>query len=71
MRSLNCITVLNSRGDNPWPFPIILQNNQNQCHSYRPRNDFTVLASSLPRLLIEVNSIPPDQQPQVYYRMLL
>ncbi|KAI0247478.1 kinase-like domain-containing protein [Lactifluus subvellereus] len=58
-------------GEDPWPFQIIVQDNRKECRSYGPKNDFTALGSSLPRLLIEVNSFRPDESPQNHYRMLL
>ncbi|KAI0256891.1 hypothetical protein BJV78DRAFT_1167702 [Lactifluus subvellereus] len=58
-------------GEEPWPFQIIVQNAQKHYRSYKPKNDFTVLGSSLPRLLVEVNSFPAAQPPQDHYWMLL
>jgi hypothetical protein len=40
-------------------------------HTYRPRSDFLVLTSDLPRLAVEVNSISPDKQPLDRYSMLV
>ncbi|KAI0256900.1 kinase-like domain-containing protein [Lactifluus subvellereus] len=58
-------------GEDPWSFQIIVQDNVKHYRSYRLKNDFTALGSSLPRLLIEVNSMPLDEPPQDHYRMLL
>jgi len=60
-----------TRGEDPWPFQIVVQNGQGICRSYNPKNDLTVLAFSLPRLLLEVNSTQLGQVPYNQYQMLL
>ncbi|KAK2463965.1 hypothetical protein APHAL10511_004016 [Amanita phalloides] len=58
-------------GEIPWPFVIIVQDNQNRCYSYRPKNDFAAFSSSVPVFLVEINSFPRSQPSQDCFRMLL
>ena len=60
--------------DGPWPFPLVVQVTQNSTVStctYTPRSDFLVTKNSLPRLLIEVNSMSPDKDPEDFFCMLV
>jgi hypothetical protein len=40
-------------------------------YTYKPRSDFLVLTSDLPRLAVEVNSISPGDDPLDRHRMLV
>jgi len=60
-----------ARGEDPWPFLIVVRDVNKVCHSYKPKNDLTVLKYSLPWLLLEVNSTKPDEPQHDEYRMLL
>ncbi|KIY53172.1 hypothetical protein FISHEDRAFT_69034 [Fistulina hepatica ATCC 64428] len=63
------------RGDASWPFELVMKCSNapsyNQLRRHKPRSDFLVLKSTLPRLLVEVNSAASTQWPQDLIRMLL
>jgi hypothetical protein len=54
-----------------WPFEIIIKDPQNKRRSYKPKSDFAALGSSLPHLLVKVNSTQPTQPPKDSFQMLL
>jgi hypothetical protein len=67
-------TILTS--NNSWPFSLItkcegIQPVHEELRQYRPRSDLLVLKSSLPRLLMEVNSKPKKEWPEDLIRILL
>ena len=65
------------RGNKPWPFHIIMKCETapkgEQLRRFLPRSDLLVSKSTLPRLLVEVDSKPKDetQWPENLIRMLL
>ncbi len=63
------------RGNQPWPFNIIMKCETapegEQLRKLLPRSDLLVSKSTLPRLLVEVNSKPKDERPGDLIRMLL
>jgi hypothetical protein len=65
------------RGDTNWPFNLTVkcetEPGEGQLRKYLPRSDFMFSKSTLPRLLVEVNSKPmrPDNRPEDLIRMLL
>ena len=58
-----------------WPFDLIMKRdaigNENELRKFRPRSDLLVSKSTLPRLLVEVNSKPKNDWPEDLVRMLL
>jgi hypothetical protein len=64
------------RGKQPWPIHLIMKcepisDEKEQLGKFRPRSDLLVSKSSLPRLLVEVNSKPQKEWPEDLVRMLL
>jgi hypothetical protein len=64
------------RGKQPWPIHLIMKcepisDEKEQLGKFRPRSDLLVSKSSLPRLLVEVNSKPKKDRPEDLVRMLL
>ena len=63
------------RSNQPWPFSFITKCEtipvNAQFRTYQPRSDLLIMKSSLPRLLIEVNSKPQTNHPEDLIRMLL
>ena len=64
------------RSNQSWTFDLIMRceaikETKNQLRKYRPRSDLLVSKSTLPRLLIEVNSKPQTERPEDLIRMLL
>ena len=63
------------RSNQPWPFSSITKCEtipvNAQFRTYQPRSDLLIMKSSLPRLLIEVNSKPQTKYPEDLIRMLL
>src|SRR6266404_973693 len=72
LRSLHLIVY---RGNVSWPFKLIMKcsnvNDDEQLRTFRPSSDFILLQSKLPRLLVEVNSKPKSDWPEVLVGMLL
>jgi hypothetical protein len=58
-----------TRGES-WPLFIVIKKREEH-RSYRPKSDFSAFGSSLPRLLIEVNSTLKNQVQHDRIRMLL
>jgi hypothetical protein len=58
-----------------WPLYVILKREGSQgdeeLRKYRPRSDFRISNSALPRLLVEVNSISTSRFPPDLIRMLI
>src|ERR1700733_13660997 len=63
------------RGHHSWPFNLIIKletaDPKEPLRKYLPRSDLLVYKSSLPRLLVEVNSAPRAWRPEDLTRMLL
>jgi hypothetical protein len=64
------------RGNQSWPFNLIvkcetIQNENEQLRRFQPRSDLLVSKSTLPRLLVEVNSKPRKDRPEDLVRMLV
>jgi hypothetical protein len=64
------------RGRQSWPFDLVMkcktiENKNQQLRLLRLRSDLLVSKSSLPRLLVEVNSNPREDWPEDLVRMLL
>jgi|HubBroStandDraft_5_1064220.scaffolds.fasta_scaffold136353_2 hypothetical protein len=62
------------RSRQSWPFHLIVRcdlNGDEELRKYRPRSDLLVSKSTLPRLLVEVNSKPRKEWPEDLVRMLL
>ncbi len=63
------------RGNQSWPFSLITKCETapegEQLRKFRPRSDFMFLKSTLPRLLVEVNSKPRRLRPEDLIRTLL
>jgi hypothetical protein len=64
------------RGTQSWPFQLIVKcetipDEEKQLRKYQPRSDLLVSKSTLPRLLVEVNSKPKRERPEDLVRMLL
>jgi hypothetical protein len=64
------------RSDQSWPFDLIMKRESirtvnEQLRKFRPRSDLLVSKSTLPRLLVEVNSKPKKERPEDLVRMLL
>ena len=62
--------------DQQWPFYLVVERCENvqeddRLRKYRPRNDFCISHSNLPRLLVEVNSTSSISDPEDHTRMLL
>ena len=63
------------RGYQSWPFTLITKCETapegEQLRKFLPRSDFFVSKSTLPRLLVQVNSKPEQDRPEDLVRMLL
>ena len=65
------------RSNQQWPFQLIAKLEstpiivEDQLRKYQPRSDLLVSKSSLPRLLVEVNSKYRKEMPEDLIRMLL
>ena len=64
------------RGDTPWPFDLVMkragvQSTQGQLRTFKPRNALVILKSTLPRLLVDVQSTRADDAPPELARILL
>lgn len=82
MYALTCLPPLITiyrrlyRSDQSWPFNLIMKCEtirtvNEQLRKFRPRSDLLVSKSTLPRLLVEVNSKPRKDMPEDLVRMLL
>ena len=49
---------------------VVRRGEDEETRKYKPRSDFHISHSSLPRLLVEVNSTPPTSWPMDLVRML-
>jgi hypothetical protein len=60
------------RSNQSWPFNLITKCQTNeQLRKFQPSSDLLVLKSTLPRLLVQVNSKPKKERPEDLIRMLL
>ncbi len=61
--------------DHSWPFSLIMKfetgPEAGKLRKYLPRSDLLVFKSTLPRLLVQVNSTPRAERPEDLTRMLL
>ncbi|KAH9968969.1 hypothetical protein BC827DRAFT_300286 [Russula dissimulans] len=68
-------TVIAQLSHQSWPFKLITKCESmgvtDQLRKYEPRSDLLILKSSLPRLLIEINSKPRRAWPEDLIRMFL
>ncbi|KAI9443625.1 kinase-like domain-containing protein [Lactarius indigo] len=59
-------------GQDPWPFSFIIQvGSEKVNYIYRPKSDFLISKSGLPRLAVKVNSYQPNRPAVDFYRLLL
>ncbi|SRR6266403_2602210 len=73
---LRCLRfIVAYRSNELWPFNLITKcetvRREEQLREFRPRSDFFVSKSRLPRLIVVVNSKPKKDWPEDLVRMLL